>query len=340
MPRTVAFLVFPGFSLINLSGPASVFHATNYLLYRSGRKQLYVVEVISSSGGLVMSGDGIAVNARALVQVPATQVHTALFVGAHMEYLNALEIEPSLRRWATRCASAATRFGAVCTGAFVLAALGLLDGKRVATHWFGCTEFAEKYPSVTVDADSLFVVDGKTWSSAGASAGIDMALAMVSRDLGDSMATQVAKGLVVYARRPGYQSQFSPLLLAQAKAEGPFAELTAWLQGNLHRPLDVRSLAGRYRLSERTFYRKFVAATGQSPARFIEAVRLDAARTLLSQGLMLKAVAAQVGLSPAARFTRAFERRFGISPSLFRELHSTVASGTDGPRDTSTGAKR
>jgi transcriptional regulator GlxA family with amidase domain len=252
---------------------------------------------------------------------PATQVHTALFMGAHVEHLQALTLEPSFRRWATRCASSATRFGAVCTGAFVLAALGLLDGKRVATHWFSCASLAEKYPSVTVDGDSLFVVDGKTWSSAGATAGIDMALAMVSRDLDGSMASQVAKGLVVYARRPGYQSQFSTLLLAQAQADGKFAELTGWLQANLHRPLDVPSLAARVGLSERTFYRKFVAATGDSPARFIESVRLDAARTLLSQGLSLKEIAAQVGLAPAARFTRAFERRFGISPSLFREVH-------------------
>jgi transcriptional regulator GlxA family with amidase domain len=326
MTHTVAFLVYPGFSLINLSGPASVFDTANLELRMSGRKPLYAIEVASPAGGLVMSNGGIAVHTRALARLPATRVHTALFLGAHMEHLLALTLEPSVRRWAIRCAKAATRFGAVCTGAFVLAGLGLLDGKRAATHWFACALLAEKYPSVTVDADALYVVDGKTWTSAGASAGIDMALAMVGRDLGDGMASQVAKGLVVYARRPGYQSQFSPLLLAQAKADGPFAELTGWLQANLHRPLNVPSLAARLGLSERTFYRKFVAATGVSPAHFIEAVRLDAARTLLSQGLTLKAIAAQVGMAPTARFTRAFERRFGVSPSLFREMHSSVST--------------
>jgi transcriptional regulator GlxA family with amidase domain len=324
MTHTVAFLVYPGFSLLNLSGPASVFDAANLELRMSGRKPLYAIEVLSPTGGLVMSNGGITVQTRALARMPATQVHTALFVGAYMEHLLALTLEPSVRRWAIRCARAATRFGAVCTGAFVLAALGLLDGKRAATHWFACALLAENYPSVTVDPDALYVVDGKTWTSAGASAGIDMALGMVSRDLGDSMASQVAKGLVVYARRPGYQSQFSPLLLAQAKADGPFAELTNWLQANLHRPLDVPNLATRVGLSERTFYRKFVAATGESPARFIEAVRLDAARMLLSQGLTLKAIAAQVGLMPTARLTRAFERRFGVSPSLFREMHTSA----------------
>jgi transcriptional regulator GlxA family with amidase domain len=324
MTRTVAFLVYPGFSLLNLSGPASVFHTANVELRASGRKPLYSIEVVSSSGGLVMTDGGITVSTRALAQLPATQVHTALFLGAHAEHLQALTLEPSLRRWATRCASEATRFGAVCTGAFVLAALGLLDGKRVATHWFACAGLAARYPSIIVDADSLYVVDGKTWSSAGASAGIDMALAMVSRDLGNSLASQVAKGLVVYARRPGYQSQFSTLLSAQTKVDGPFLKLTGWLQTNMHRTLDVASLARRVGLSQRSFYRKFVAATGDSPARFIEAVRLDAARTLLSQGLTLKAVAAQVGLAPTARLTRVFQRRFGISPSLFREMHASA----------------
>jgi transcriptional regulator GlxA family with amidase domain len=257
--------------------------------------------------------------------MPASRVHTALIVGAHMEHLLALRLEPPVRRWANRCAKAATRFGAVCTGAFVLAELGLLDGKRAATHWFSCALLAEKYPSVTVDAEALYVVDGKTWTSAGASAGIDMALAMVGRDVSNSMASEVAKGMVVYARRPGYQSQFSPLLLAQAEADGPFADLTGWLQANLHRPLDVPNLAARVGLSERTFYRKFVAATGESPARFIEAVRLDAARMLLSQGQTLKTIAAHVGLTPTTRLTRAFERRFGVSPSLFREMHTSAS---------------
>ena len=322
MRHTVAFVVYPGFSLLNLSGPASVFDTANFELRMRGKTPLYAIAVVSQTGGLIVSDGGIAVQTRAIARLPAKQVHTALFVGAHVEHLQALTLTPSLRRWATRCASTATRFGAVCTGAVVLGALGLLDGKRVATHWFACASLAEKYPSVTVDADSLYVVDGKTWTSAGASAGIDMALAMVSRDLGSSMASQVAKGLVVYARRPGYQSQFSPLLLAQANTDGKFTELTGWLQANLYRPLDVPGLAARVGLSELTFYRKFVATTGHSPARFIESVRLDAARTLLSQGLTLKEIAAHVGLAPTARFTRAFQRRFGISPGLFREAHS------------------
>jgi transcriptional regulator GlxA family with amidase domain len=127
MTRTVAFFVYPGFSLINLSGPASVFHATNYVLSMSGRKKPYTVELVSPSGGLVTSGDGVTVRTRGVARLSPNKVHTALFLGAHIEYLLPMKLDPSVRRWAARCASAATRFGAVCTGAFLLAPLGLLD---------------------------------------------------------------------------------------------------------------------------------------------------------------------------------------------------------------------
>jgi transcriptional regulator GlxA family with amidase domain len=159
--------------------------------------------------------------------------------------------------------------------------------------------------------------------SAGVTCGIDMALAMVARDFEASIAAVVAKRLVLYARRPGYQSQFSPVLQAQLKADSPFSDLIEWIHANLHEPLKVTVLAARAGLSERTFHRKFVAATGTTPARFVETVRLDAARLMLSRGLSLKAVAANVGLFPASRFADVFERRFGIAPGLFRELHGT-----------------
>lgn len=329
MAHTVAFVVYPGFELLDLSGPAAVFDVANFELRRTGKRPHYAIEVISSEGGLVRSGGGVAVHTRALSRLPTTQVQTALIVGAYLDRLFAQTPGPALRRWLIRCANTATRFGAVCTGAFVLAELGLLDGKRAATHWAGCALLADKYPAVTVDRDALYVADGRIWTSAGIAAGIDMALAMVSEDVGPSIASQTARGMVVYARRPGYQSQFSPLLRAQARADSPFAELMAWLQANLHLQLDVPRLALRVGLSERTFYRKFVAATGEPPARFIETVRLDAARLLLSQRLSLKAIAARVGLAPTARLTRAFDRRFGVSPRLFREMHAgaNVAAG-------------
>jgi transcriptional regulator GlxA family with amidase domain len=213
------------------------------------------------------------------------------------------------------------RFGSVCSGTFVLASLGLLDGKRVATHWNACDPLAKTYPHLNVERDMLYVADGKVWTSAGVTTGIDMALTMVTRDLDASVANAVAQQLVLYARRPGYQSQFSPLLRAQLKEDDPFARLIAWIQDNLDECLDVPSLAARVGLTDRSFYRKFIEAVGETPARFVESVRLEAARTLMSQRRQLKAVAAEVGLPPA-RLRAAFERRFGLAPQLFRAMHA------------------
>jgi transcriptional regulator GlxA family with amidase domain len=191
----------------------------------------------------------------------------------------------------------------------------------VATHWASCERLARKFPALEVDADSLYVVDGKIWTSAGVTTGIDMALALVEADLGAATANLIARHFVLYARRPGYQSQFSPLLQAQTVAEAPFAALIDWMQDNLDQPLDVPTLADHAGLTERSFYRKFTEATGKTPAHFVEGLRLDAARTLLTKGLPIKTIAGKVGLNSPARFGQAFERRFGMAPSLFREMH-------------------
>src|SRR6185436_9350500 len=210
--------------------------------------------------------------------------------------LKAAMTDPRVRQWLQRVAPRTGRYGSVCTGAFVLASAGLLDGKRVATHWANCARLAERFPAVSVDPESLYVVDGKVWTSAGVTTGIDMALALVEADLGAATANLIARHFVLYARRPGFQSQFSPLLGAQAEADTPFAGLMEWMQGNLDARLDVPMLAHRAGLSERSFYRKFTDATGKTPAHFVETLRLDAARTLLARGLPLKTIAGQVGL--------------------------------------------
>src|SRR5262249_9150551 len=175
-----------------------------------------------------------------------------------------------------------------------------------------------------VDPAALYVVDGRVWTSAGVTTGIDMALAMAEEDCGAEVANAVARRLALYARRPRYQSQVSPLLDAQIKAESPFASLIQWMQDHLDQPLDVPSLAGRVGLTERSFYRRFSAAVGRPPAQFVEMVRLEAARTLMSEELPLKAIAAKVGLTPI-RLNRGFERHFGIAPRLFRDMHRPVA---------------
>jgi transcriptional regulator GlxA family with amidase domain len=324
MRRRIVLVVYPGFELLDLAGPASVFRSANFSLAKEGKPPFYSVDIVSAKGGTVASNSGVAVETCKLAEQSPEDVHTFLIAGGEADTVLAAIADPSLRRCVPRYVAAAARFGSVCSGVFILAALGLVNGKRVATHWDACAPFANGFPSVVVDPDALYVVDDRLWTSAGVSTGIDMALAMVARDLDATIAGQVAKRLVLYAWRPGYQSQFSPILQAQAKADSPFAELIAWMHANLRRSLDVPSLAARAGLGERTFYRKFLAATGESPAHFVETIRVDAARMLLSRGLPLKAVATQVGLAPAARLTEAFERRFGVTPSLFREMHADL----------------
>jgi transcriptional regulator GlxA family with amidase domain len=179
---------------------------------------------------------------------------------------------------------------------------------------------------LSVDANALFVVNDKVWTSAGVSTGIDMALAMVEQDLGRAVADRVAKFLVLYARRPGYQSQFSDVLSAQTAGDPQFAELITWIQSRLSRPIEIAQLAGRAGLSERTFYRRFIAATGRTPAQFIQGARLELARTLLLTALPLKSVAARSGLGSTAWLNATFKRRFGLTPSTFRELHRMDAA--------------
>jgi transcriptional regulator GlxA family with amidase domain len=320
----IAFIVYPGFELLDLSGPASVFNGANRALTQRGEPAFYDVVPASAHGGAVVSSSGVAVETQTVETLRRETIQTLLVVGAEREHLLPAIADPRLRAELPRLAAQSARYGSVCTGGFTLAALGLLDGHRIATHWDSSMAFTRAFPQVTVDPDALYVVDGKVWTSAGVTTGIDMALAMIARDVDPIIAGEVAKRLVLYARRPGYQSQFSPVLQAQVKGDSPFAELIGWVQANLDGALDVPALASRAGLSERTFHRKFVAATGQTPARFVETVRLDAARMLLLRGLSLKTVAAQVGLFPSARFAEAFERRFGVTPRLFRDMHAEL----------------
>lgn len=318
----IAFIVYPGFELLDVSGPASVFSGANRALCQRAKPAFYTIVLASAQGGAIESSSGVALDTRPIVDLRPVEAQTVLIAGAEREPLLEAMADTALRAALPHLTGDAERFGSVCTGGFILAALGLLDGHRVATHWDSCKPFAKAFPTVAVDPEALYLADGRLWTSAGVTTGIDMALAMVARDLDASIAGEVAKRLVLYARRPGYQSQFSPVLKAQVKGDSPFADLIGWMQSNLDAPLDVPSLAARAGLSKRTFHRRFVAATGETPARFVEIARLDAARMLLSRGLSLKSVAAQVGLFPPARLAETFERRFGVAPRLFRDMHA------------------
>ncbi len=313
MTHKLFILAYDGCQLLDATGPAAVFGAAN----DAAEKPVYDLQIVSADGGLVTSNCGVALQSKKIGGQPDT-----LLVAGGSRGLKAAMEHQGMRRWLQKAAPRTRRYGSVCTGAFVLASAGLLDGKRVATHWASCARLAERFPAVSVDAEALYVVDGKVWTSAGVTTGIDMALALVEADLGAATANLIARRFVLYARRPGYQSQFSPMLQAQAAADAPFASLIDWMQDHLDRELDVPTLARHAGYSERSFYRKFTEATGKTPAHFVEDLRLDAARTLLSKGLSLKLIAGRVGLKSSARLGQAFERRFGLAPSLFREMHT------------------
>jgi len=226
-----------------------------------------------------------------------------------------------VRTWVVQASQGARRYGSICTGTFALAHFGLLEGRRVATHWSACGTLATRCPAVEVDTQALFVNDGRLWTSAGVTTGIDMSLEMVASDLGNAVAHVIAKRLVLYARRPGYQSQFSPVLTAQSHADAPFAALIDWMRENLAQQLDVPRLADKVAMSERTFLRRFTKSTGETPAHFVETLRLDQTRNLLAAGMSLKEIAARTGYLTGAQLSKAFDRRFGMTPLLFRELH-------------------
>jgi transcriptional regulator GlxA family with amidase domain len=317
MQIDVSMLVYPGFELMDAGGPVSVFNCANFILEQRAKPPVYDVTIVSPTGGVVRSSSGVGMDTRPLSLTPPKNLHTFLVAGAEGGPLSKALKDPLIRQRAPRWAHSADRYGSVCAGTFVLAALQLIDGRRVASHWAACGPLAAAYPNVQVDEDAIFVEDGNVWTSAGVSTGIDMALAMVARDTSPALANEVAKRMVLYVRRPGDQSQLSPMLSAQRKADNPFGDLLNWVHLNLDRPLDVATLAERARLSQRTFFRKFTEAMGETPAHFIESLRLDAARVLLAQGLSIKLTAARVGLS-GTTFARAFERRFGVSPRSYR----------------------
>jgi transcriptional regulator GlxA family with amidase domain len=320
MKHSVLIVVYPGFELLDATGPASVFDNANGFVPEPAGKH-YEVQLVSSRGGTVASSCGVAVSTRSLREVTPGEHSTMLVSGAEERHIVAAMRDTDLGGLLAKHCLAAGRFGSICAGSFILAGLGLLDGKQATTHWRGCSELAARFPAVQVNPDALYTIDGNIWTSAGVTSGIDMALAMVCGDLGAAVAGHVARHLVVYQRRPGYQSQFSPMLQAQATGDDTFGELIYWVRENLDTSLDTAALAARAGLSERTFYRRFRAVTGQTPAQLVEGLRLDAVRVFLAQGLPLKTIAGMVGFPSARRLSERFERRFGVSPAFFRDTH-------------------
>jgi transcriptional regulator GlxA family with amidase domain len=226
--------------------------------------------------------------------------------------------DPAILAFVRQAARQSRRVASVCSGTFILAEAGLLDGKRATTHWSRGKEFAARYPRIRLEPDRIFIRDGAIWSSAGITAGIDLALAMVAEDLGETIAHKTAQQLVVYRRRPGGQSQFSALLEME-RADGRFGPLLGWARERLSEPLNVERLAERAGMSPRNFARRFGAETGVTPARAVERLRVEAARERIEgSGLPIDAIAGETGFGDPERMRRAFLRAFGQPPQALR----------------------
>lgn len=317
MSRRIEILTFADAQLLDVAGPLQVFASANDEARGAGRPAPYDAVVVGR-GGAIRTSSGLALVAEPLPAV-AAPLDTLVVAGGWGVYAACEDGE--LVGWVGARAQVARRVASVCSGAFLLAEAGLLDGRRAVTHWFRCEAFRERFPKVRLEPDAIYVRDGEVWTSAGVTAGIDLALAMVEADLGRAVALSVARQLVVFLKRPGGQSQFSVALGLQGEA-GRFDDLHAWIVDHLDRPLGLADLAERAGMSLRSFSRHYRAATGRTPARAVEELRLESARRLLEQGGHVARTATRCGFGSEETLRRAFQRRFGIGPQAYRERFS------------------
>jgi transcriptional regulator GlxA family with amidase domain len=308
MSRRLAFVIFPRFQLLDAAGPISAFEIAER--FAPGA---YAPEVLAPGGGPIASTSGAAMLAEDLAEGPFDTI-----VVAGGEGTRDWDINQDLLAWLKREAPRARRVASICSGAFLLAEVGLLDGRRATTHWGNSEGFARRYPGVDLQADRIFTRDGAIWTSAGITAGIDLALALIEDDLGAKIARRTAQQLVVHHRRPGGQSQFSALL-DSGGVHGRFGELMDWVRERLGEPLSVERLADEAAMSPRHFARAFRAETGLTPAKAVERLRLEAARLRVeTSGEPIDRVAEAVGFGDPERMRRAFLRAFGQPPQAIR----------------------
>ena len=313
-PRLVAMLVYPGVVAMDVFGPLEAFATANSI----ARRSLYRIAIVGMSMAPVDTSLGIQITPSVAVADVEGPIDTLLVSGGFGQA--EARDDQDLLAWLKVSALGARRCGSICTGAFVLAAAGLLDGKRATTHWAMAAELSRRYPQVSVEVDRIFVRDGSIYTSAGVTAGIDLALGMIEEDHGRTLALRAARSLVAYLKRPGGQSQFSNYLLAQFAASPPVRLAQEWALENLTADLGVKALAGRAGMSERTFRRAFAEETGETPREFVERIRIDAARSLFEEAqLPVQAVATRCGFETVDNLRRAFLRRLGVTPQHYRQ---------------------
>jgi transcriptional regulator GlxA family with amidase domain len=317
--RRIDILAFPDVQLLDVAGPLQAFATANDLARSRGHEAPYAPRVIADTGTALMTSAGLGLFAQPL---PSKGEAPDTLIVAGGWGVHAASRDTAFLAWVRRRAAGSRRVASVCTGAFMLAAAGLLDGRRAVTHWTRCDELAQRYPSISVDPDPIFIRDGTIWTSAGVTAGIDLTLALIEDDLGRAVALDVARHLVVFLKRPGGQAQFSATLSLQ-KAGERFGELHAWITENFTAKLSVGALAERAGMSERSFVRHYRAQTGMTPARSIEQLRLEAARRLLGDtAFPVKRIAARCGFGSEETMRRSFLRSSGVTPQAYRERFS------------------
>jgi len=309
MARRLEFLIFPGFQLLDAAGPIAAFEVANG--YCPGA---YSMRIVAARPGIVPSSSNVGMSA---VAFGRTRLIDTLLIAGGAGARTAMHCVRT-RRFVRSCGLRIRRVASICSGTYLLAAADLLEGRRATTHWGRAADLAAKFPKVMVEPDRIFVKDGSIWSSAGVTAGIDLALALIAEDLGEAIARLTAKQLVVYYRRPGGQSQFSELL-ELAPSGGRFGGLLDYIRTHLKETLLVEQLARRAAMSPRHFARAFRAETGVTPAKAVDRLRAEAARAALESGATsVQRVAQQCGFGNPERLRRSLIRIFGVPPSAWK----------------------
>jgi transcriptional regulator GlxA family with amidase domain len=314
--RRIGIFGFKQVTALDIVGPADVFATASGLDPSASGGPAYEIVLIGETAAPFTSDSGLVFTpARTFKNAPA--LDTLIIPGG--SGLRESATNARLATWIKSRAGDIRRIASVCTGIYGLAPTGLLDGRRVATHWKFAADVARKFPRLKVDPDAIFIKDGPFYTAAGVTSGIDLSLSLVQDDLGPQAALAVARMLVVYMKRPGGQEQFSEPLRFQTRSNDRFSDLAAWMAGHLHEDLSVDALAARACVCARHLSRRFRQVFGSTPAAFVEGLRLDEARRLLSsERVSIEGVAESVGFGSADSFRRAFERRFGITPTGYR----------------------